>query len=205
MEITGNFPRRACVLIRFSRVWLCDPMDRVLLCPFTTTEVLEGYPHCHHRPLCAGASFCLRFLLPALSAQSLRMPKYEPVQLRANSRPLVITPRARGSTLHSGGLLPASLRGTQRSLTWLCFLRPHPAMFLLLALLAALGGLLASPGKTAEPRLPSPSSGYWAELRSSWGAISVALGYLPPLPGILWWRLPPTPSPPRTRIGDGRC
>ena len=87
MEITGNFPRRACVLIRFSRVWLCDPMDRMLLCPFTTTEVLEGYPHCRHRPLCAGASFCLRFLLPALSAQSLRMPKDQPVQLRANSRP----------------------------------------------------------------------------------------------------------------------
>nr|XP_005897599.1 PREDICTED: disintegrin and metalloproteinase domain-containing protein 18 [Bos mutus] len=46
--------------------------------------------------------------------------------------------------LYSGGLLPASLRDTQRSLTWLCFLRPNPAMFLLLALLAALGGLLAS-------------------------------------------------------------
>ncbi|XP_043749570.1 disintegrin and metalloproteinase domain-containing protein 18 [Cervus elaphus] len=47
--------------------------------------------------------------------------------------------------LYSGGLLPASLRDTQRSLTWLCFLRPHPAMFLFLSLLAALGGLLASP------------------------------------------------------------
>ena len=61
--------------------------------------------------------------------------------------------------LYSGGLLPASLRDTQRSLTWLCFLRPNPAMFLLLALLAALGGLLASQGKTSEPRLPSPSLG----------------------------------------------
>ena len=61
--------------------------------------------------------------------------------------------------LYSEGLLPASLRYTQRSLTWLCFLRPGPAMFLLLAGLAALGGLLASQGKTSEPQLPSPSLG----------------------------------------------
>ncbi|XDA89989.1 hypothetical protein R6Z07M_019592 [Ovis aries] len=38
-------------------------------------------------PLYAGASICLRFLLLALSAQPLRMPKDEPVQLKANSRP----------------------------------------------------------------------------------------------------------------------
>ncbi|XP_069429050.1 disintegrin and metalloproteinase domain-containing protein 18 [Ovis canadensis] len=38
-------------------------------------------------PLYAGASICLRFLLSALSGQPLRMPKDEPVQLKANSRP----------------------------------------------------------------------------------------------------------------------
>lgn len=69
---------------------MSDSKTSWTVCVFVPLSLLKGLKDVHvviTDPLYAGASICLRFLLSALSGQPLRMPKDEPVQLKANSRP----------------------------------------------------------------------------------------------------------------------
>lgn len=201
MEIR-NFPQKS---VPANLLQLC-----LTLRPHGQYAYLSLYPYwrvwrmsrCHHRPtLYADAS--ILSAVPSFGPElpTLRMPKDEPVQLKANSRPWSSPPGLRGQ---NAVLRRASAREPQGypTVSHLALLpAPGPAMFLLLAGLAALGGLLASQGRTG-PQLPSPLWVLKNGTGISWGAISVA----PRIPAFLGFSdgafLPPSATPDQDRMED---